>query len=168
VGLTVDLQQAAELAITAHGDQTDKLGVPYREHLRAVAGGLEPFGARLQMAGWLHDVLEDTAMTADGLRAAGVPADVVAIVERLTRVPDQDYLEMIRHVTGSEEATLVKIADNAHNSRPDRQAALSDQRLAARYRAARAILWPAASAASIEAILIRLNPALLPELEAMP
>jgi (p)ppGpp synthase/HD superfamily hydrolase len=167
MGRMMNLKQTAELAITAHAGQVDKNGMPYREHLRAVADGLEPFGPRLQMAGWLHDVLEDTAMTSAGLLDAGVPAEVVAIVERLTRDPAQEYLEMIRQVAQDESATLVKIADNAHNSRPDRQAALGEPRLERRYRQARAILWPATTAANVEAILTRVNPALLPELEAM-
>jgi hypothetical protein len=38
-----------------------------------IAEALAPFGPSLQMAGWLHDILEDTRWTADELREAGVP-----------------------------------------------------------------------------------------------
>lgn len=52
---------------------------------------------------------------------------------------------MIRSIAGKPRATLVKIADNAHNSLPERAADLSApdrERLAAKYRAARRVLWP--------------------------
>ena len=60
------------LAIGAHATQVDKNGVPYRFHLRAVAEGLEPFGPVVVMAGWLHDIIEDTAWTAEGLRKSAL------------------------------------------------------------------------------------------------
>jgi (p)ppGpp synthase/HD superfamily hydrolase len=137
----LSVEQVAAFAIEAHGMQVDLNGVPYSEHLRAVADGVEPFGARRQMAGWLHDILEDVEfMTVDGLRAAGIPDRVVEIVELLTRTLERaGYLDMIREVARDPEATLVKIADNAHNSRADRNAAIPDEdrrlRLADRCRA---------------------------------
>jgi deazaflavin-dependent oxidoreductase (nitroreductase family) len=166
----VSVEQVAAFAIEAHGTQVDLNGVSYSEHLRAVADGVEPFGARLQMAGWLHDILEDVEfMTTDGLRAAGIPDRVVEIVELLTRTLERSgYLDMIREVAQDPEATLVKIADNAHNSRPDRNAAIPDEarrlRLAGRYRQARRILWPAASVEDVTTIVERVNPGLLDEL----
>lgn len=155
------------LASNAHAGQVDKIGVPYIKHVRTVAAGLRPFGPDLQMAGLLHDVIEDTHWTGEQLRAAGVPNRVVGIVEDVTNIPGVPYEEKIRRIVSSREATLVKIADNAHNSRPDRAAQLPPEkreRLAAKYRAARGILWAAADSRDIEAILRIVNPALLPEL----
>ena len=164
--MTVD--EAAALAIEAHGGQVDLNGVPYREHLRAVAEGLTSFGEPLRMAGWLHDILEDTPMTPGDLRAAGIPDRVVEIVQRVTKPADADYLNMIRKIATDPDATLVKIADNAHNSIPERSAAIGDpgkrRELAERYRQARRILWPATAAGNVEAIVSRVNPALLGEL----
>lgn len=163
------VEEAAALAIEAHGDQVDLNGVPYREHLRAVAAGLAPFGEPLAMAGWLHDVLEDTPLTPGELREAGVPDRVVEIVQRVTRVPGGDYLAMIRRVATDPDATLLKISDNAHNSIPSRCAAIADpgkrHALAERYRQARRVLWPATSAENVTAIVSRVNPALLAELD---
>ncbi|MEV0439811.1 HD domain-containing protein [Streptomyces spectabilis] len=156
------------LADGAHAGQSDKIGVPYVEHVRAVAAGLRPFGDELVMAGLLHDILEDTDWTAERLRKAGVPDRVVEIVEAVTHQPGMAYDEMIRRVTADPGATLVKIADNAHNSHPDRAARLpADQRerLAAKYRAARAVLWPAANRDDIEAVVRVVNPSLLGELD---
>lgn len=155
------------LAAEAHAGQVDKIGAPYVGHVRAVAAGLAPFGVGLQMAGLLHDVLEDTPLTADDLLRAGVPSSVVATVRRVTRLPGVGYPEMLRQVITDQAATLLKISDNAHNSHPDRAAGLAAadrERLAERYRAARTVLWPAAPAEDVRAVLERVNPALLTEL----
>ncbi|WP_369147793.1 HD domain-containing protein [Streptomyces sp. R44] len=161
------LAEVDALADRAHAGQVDKTGVPYVAHVRAVAAGLEPFGPHLAMAGLLHDVIEDTGWTAGRLRAAGIPDAVVALVEAVTNHPDTPYGEKLRRIAENPGATLVKIADNAHNSRADRAAALPPaqrERLAAKYRAARAVLWPAADPADIATILRVVNPDLLAEL----
>ncbi|MER5308629.1 HD domain-containing protein [Streptomyces sp. NPDC002773] len=161
------LAEVDALADRAHAGQTDKIGVPYVEHVRAVAAGLEPFGPHLAMAGLLHDVIEDTGWTADGLRAAGVPDRVVAVVEAVTHRSGTSYEEMVRRITEDPDATLVKIADNAHNSRQDRAAGLPPERrtrLAAKYRAAREVLWAAADPEHVATILRVVNPDLLDEL----
>jgi (p)ppGpp synthase/HD superfamily hydrolase len=155
------------LVCRAHAGQVDKIGVAYVEHVRAVAAGLAPLGPELEMAGLLHDVIEDTDWTGERLRAAGIPDRVVDAVEGVTNVPGMPYEEKIRRITASRDATLVKIADNAHNSRPDRAAQLPPEKreqLAAKYRGARDILWSAADAPDIEAIVSIVNPALLAEL----
>ncbi|MFF7813122.1 HD domain-containing protein [Streptomyces roseolus] len=161
------LAEVDALADRAHAGQVDKIGVPYVAHVRAVAAGLAPLGPELAMAGLLHDVVEDTEWTADGLRAAGVPERVVRIVLAVTNEPGRPYEEKIRRVARDPDATLVKIADNAHNSRADRAAALTPEqraRLAAKYRSARRVLWAAADREQIATILRIVNPDLLPEL----
>lgn len=151
----------------AHAGQVDKIGVSYVEHLRAVAAGLATFGPVLEMAGLLHDVIEDTDWTAARLRALGVPEQVVDVVELVTNQPGVSYEEKIRRIAGSRDATLVKIADNAHNSHPARAARLPEEqqaRLAAKYLAARDVLWAAADHEEIERIVSVVNPGLLAEL----
>ncbi|NEA52402.1 HD domain-containing protein [Streptomyces sp. SID10815] len=161
------VEEVDALAVEAHAGQVDKIGVPYIEHVRAVAAGLAPFGDELVMAGLLHDVIEDTDWTAEQLVSSGVPARVVEIVMAVTKQPGVVYEEMIRRITADPQATLVKIADNAHNSRPDRSSELPAQKrekFATKYRDARDALWPAASRPDIEAIVRIVNPALLDEL----
>jgi (p)ppGpp synthase/HD superfamily hydrolase len=164
--MTFTVADVDALAASAHTGQTDKIGVPYIEHVRAVAAGLTSFGPDLQMAGLLHDVIEDTDWTAGQLAAIGIPARVVDIVARVTNQAGVPYDERIRRITRSREATLVKIADNAHNSHPERAAQLPEEkrvRLAAKYRAARDVLWAAADMVDVEAIVTVVNPALLAE-----
>lgn len=161
----VSLAEVDRFAERAHVGQFDKGGVPYVEHVRAVAAGLEPFSTRLQMAGLLHDVIEDTEWTAETLRATGVESRVVRIVELVTKGPGESYMDRIRKISQDREATLVKIADNAHNSRADRAAALPDgnrSRLE-RYRKAREILWAAVKPEEVEEIISIVNPDLLSE-----
>ncbi|MFE4856689.1 HD domain-containing protein [Streptomyces sp. NPDC056670] len=158
--------EADDFASRAHEGQVDKLGVPYVEHVRAVAAGLVPFGDDLVMAGLLHDVIEDTGWTAERLRAAGVPPQVVSVVEAVTNQDGVPYETKIRRITADRDATLVKIADNAHNSRPDRTAGLPldlRTRLAVKYRAARDLLWTAVDERDVEAIVAIVNPGLLNE-----
>ncbi|MER5971765.1 HD domain-containing protein [Streptomyces sp. NPDC002055] len=154
------------LAAQAHAGQTDRIGVPYIEHVRAVAHGLAPVGERLAQAGLLHDVVEDTAWTAEGLLAAGVAADVVSLVDAVTKRPGVPYAAMVRALAADPDSALLKIADNAHNSRADRQAALppADRaRLTAKYREAREVLWPAVDRRLLETVVRRINPSLLDE-----
>ncbi|WP_131738145.1 HD domain-containing protein [Actinomadura roseirufa] len=158
--LAVD--DVAALAIRAHDGQQEMYGAPYREHLRTVAEALAPFGPRLEMAGWLHDILERTSWTADQLRETGVPDRVVEIVERVTQVRGSDYLDSIRLITQDPEATLVKIADNADSIYPERPAVIPDSgKLLADFEKARAILWSAATPENVTAIVGRVNPPLL-------
>ena len=111
---------AEELAERYHAGQLDRLGVPYIEHPRAVAGLLAGTPGTWQAAAWLHDVLEHTDATAADLVAAGVPAEVVRLVEVLTRRPDEDYLAFIGRVCADPAAVRVKIADALHNLDPSR------------------------------------------------
>ncbi|MEW1695245.1 HD domain-containing protein [Streptomyces sp. NPDC091278] len=160
------LSEVDALAARAHAGQTDKAGAPYIDHVRAVAAGLAPLGPHLAMAGLLHDIVEDTPWTPELLRAEGVPDDIVALVEAVTNRPGTPYEEKIRRIAENPGATLLKIADNAHNSRSDRAAALDParrERLAAKYRAAREPLWAAADPRDVETILRVVNPELLAE-----
>ncbi|MEV4041451.1 HD domain-containing protein [Streptomyces sp. NPDC049744] len=161
------VREVDAFAVAAHAGQVDKIGVPYIEHVRAVAAGLASFGDELVMAGLLHDVIEDTDWTAERLREEGLPERVVSAIEAVTNQPGVPYEEKIRRIIRNSDATLVKIADNAHNSRPNRAAQLPEEkrvRLAAKYRAARDVLWAAADDRDIEAIVTIVNPSLLDEL----
>src|ERR1043165_560731 len=148
------------MADCAHAGQVDKIGVPYIEHVRAVAAGLTPFGDELVMAGLLHDIIEDTDWTAERLREEGLSDRVVSAVEAVTNQKGVPYEEKVSRIIRSSDATLVKISDNAHNSHPDRAAQLPDEKraqLAAKYRAARDVLWAAADDRDIEAIVAIVN-----------
>ncbi|AXT85151.1 phosphohydrolase [Aeromicrobium sp. A1-2] len=156
---------ANQIARRAHAGQVDKLGVDYIHHVEAVADGLAAFDLDLQIAGMLHDVVEDSDITLDDLRSAGVSERTLRAIELVSRNlhPELDYLQGIERVCESYDATLVKISDNAHNSLPARIEALGGPPHP-RYAAARSLLYTAVRREDVELILRRANPALMAEL----
>ncbi len=145
--MTMTLEMASDLAEHAHRGQHDKAGRPYVEHVFAVRDLLAEHGEHAQMAGVLHDVLEDTPLTADELRRHGCPDEVVAVVESVTRRRGEPYEETIHRAAAHPLGRLVKLADNAHNSDEDRLAALpaeQAERLRDKYARAREVLEDAA------------------------
>ncbi|WP_228975120.1 HD domain-containing protein [Streptomyces sp. DH12] len=141
----LSLPQVEALARRAHAGQEDKAGRPYAEHLRAVADGVRARGgSEAQIAAaWLHDAVEDEALTAQELADAALPREVKDIVLALTKRPGEDparYADRILAVPG---ARLVKEADLAHNADPARLAALdapTRDRLTAKYARMRRLL----------------------------
>ena len=77
-------------------------------------------GADAQIVAVLHDVIEDTPVTADDLRAAGFAAPVVAAVVRVTHRKEQSYADYVVGCRGDDLARRVKLADLADNARLDR------------------------------------------------
>jgi (p)ppGpp synthase/HD superfamily hydrolase len=119
-GVSVDddaeaLEAALELACRAHRGQRYPSceREPYILHLLRVMVALDGF--RLQAAAVLHDVLEDTEVSVEELRAAGIPVDVVDVVVALTHRPGQSYERYVEQVARDPIACEVKLADLADN-----------------------------------------------------
>ena len=87
------LDQAMELATAAHAGQLDKAGRPYILHPAAVAALCQNEDEKI--VAWLHDVLEDTDVTAEELSRI-FPEYIVEAVCSLTRHPNEDYMDFIR------------------------------------------------------------------------
>ncbi len=139
-------EDALILAAEAHRGQTDKLGEVYVRHVVRVAERLDSDEARL--VALLHDVLEDTGVTADELRARGVPESVIDHVVELTRRDGEAYEEYIGRLAGDDVARAVKLADLADNLErlPAWASVVSDEEattLRERYEAAREALLAA-------------------------
>jgi (p)ppGpp synthase/HD superfamily hydrolase len=139
------LEQALALAAEAHAGQVDKTGAPYIDHVRRVVAALSSCGEAVQIAGALHDVVEDTALTLEDLVAAGVPDEVVEAVDALTHRRGESYECAVARAAAHPIARLVKRADNADNSDETRLARLNPaiaSRLRSKYVSARRILFP--------------------------
>jgi len=111
------LVEAARLVATAaHAGQVDKGGAPYIEHPAFVADRVRWLGSdEVEVAAaWLHDVVEDTAVSLDAL-AAVFPARVVEAVDALTRREGEPYFEHIERARENRVARTVKRCDLAHN-----------------------------------------------------
>lgn len=104
------LKLAEKIAREAHRDQYRKDGSPYIEHVEKVVNQLAE-NNDAKIAAWLHDVLEDTDMTRNELKQAGISESVVDVVELLTKRREQNYNEYIEQVKTSDLAIKVKKAD---------------------------------------------------------
>lgn len=134
---------ATELARTAHAGQTDKAGQPYVQHVIRVRDALREHGEEAQIAGVLHDIVEDTPISLDDLRTIGVTRRALAAVDSVTRRPGETYMDLIRRAAADPLGRLVKLADNADNSSEDRLTCLGRNEsdfLRWRYAKARAVL----------------------------
>ncbi len=69
ISMTPKILFARDFAVRTHGSQ--RYGVhPYVYHLDAVATLLAPYGEEAQIAGYLHDTVEDTSTTIEQIAAA--------------------------------------------------------------------------------------------------
>ena len=94
-------------------------------------------------AAWLHDVLEDTSITAQELFEAGVLPVVIAVVQLLTRGPDvspDEYYAAIRQDPIARRVKLADIDDNTARWRLRRLDYDTQLRLVEKYRYARLAL----------------------------
>ena len=106
------VQLASLIARLAHQGQFDEAGQPYYNHPEKVAGMLTT--PLLKTIGFLHDVLEDTAMEEKDLRLL-FPDEVVDAVVVMTHREDEPYEAYIRRVGENQLARQVKLADLTHN-----------------------------------------------------
>ncbi|AEY89388.1 hypothetical protein SHJG_4116 [Streptomyces hygroscopicus subsp. jinggangensis 5008] len=139
------LAEVEAVARAAHEGQTDKAGLPYAEHLAAVAQGVRARGGDPEQiaAAWLHDSIEDDALSRQWLAAAALTPRTKAIVDALTKRPGEELEAYARRILATPGALLVKEADLAHNADPRRLAALDEPtrtRLAEKYARTRALL----------------------------
>lgn len=107
---------ALQIATKAHQGITDADGEPYILHPLAV--GLMGHTDEERMAGFLHDVVEDTEMTFEDLLEAGIPNGVVNALRLLTHDKQTtsytDYVQQIID-SGNPIALHVKYNDLRHN-----------------------------------------------------
>lgn len=123
-----DLGETIELMCRAHEGQLDKCGRPYYLHPLRVAMRLAHCTSAERLAALLHDVVEDTPVTLDELRAAGYGEDVLDLVDLLTRRMPQGeshnaYIERLVQ-SRCAPALRVKLADLYDNMSPARSRTL--------------------------------------------
>ncbi|PXA64034.1 guanosine-3',5'-bis(diphosphate) 3'-pyrophosphohydrolase [Arthrobacter psychrochitiniphilus] len=139
------VEQVSVFARIAHAGQVDKLERDYySHHLLPVAAKLKEHGPEAEMAGLIHDILEDTSVTAEQLRSLGVSKKVVRAVESVTRGEGEEYMDLIRRSAADPLGRLVKLADNELNLESNAALATVNTAQAARlkvkYESAREVL----------------------------
>jgi guanosine-3',5'-bis(diphosphate) 3'-pyrophosphohydrolase len=107
------LERAIAIAAQAHAGQIDKAGQPYVLHPLRVMLRLATDEERI--AGVLHDVVEDTPVSLQQLRAEGFSEAVLSAIEALTKRDGETRLEAAARAAANPLARSVKLADNAEN-----------------------------------------------------
>ena len=108
------LELALSIATEAHRGQFDKAGIDYIEHPIYVASQVDT--EEEKAVALLHDVIEDSPVSAEELLIAGLPEEVVTAVQVLTKKKEQDYQTYLETVKKNPLARVVKLADLKHNS----------------------------------------------------
>ena len=120
------LAKAIMIASTAFAEKTDRGGKPYILHCLYVMHGVEDLGEHAMIAAVLHDLLEDTAWTADQLLNEGFHKNDIEIIKMLTH-GDESYDEYITRVALNRTARRIKMKDLEHNSNIHRMKGLRDK-----------------------------------------
>lgn len=133
-------KKALKLSFEAHKDQLDKGGMPYVYHPFHVAEQM--MTEETVVVALLHDVVEDTELTLEDIRAQGFPESVVEALSLLTHDNEVPYLDYVTAVKKNPIARAVKLADLQHNSELTRLDKIDEkaERRAEKYRKAIAIL----------------------------
>jgi (p)ppGpp synthase/HD superfamily hydrolase len=108
------LERAIAIAAKAHEGQVDKAGAPYIIHPLRVM--MRVASTEERIAAVLHDVVEDTDINFDNLRAEGFSESVLSAVESLTKRANEDYDAFILRAAADPIGRKVKLADLAENS----------------------------------------------------
>ena len=106
---------ALQIATQAHAGQTDRDGTPVILHPLTV--GLMGHTDEERIAGFLHDVVEDSNYSFDDLLKAGIPEGVVNALRLLTHTKDEPYIDYVQRIidAGNPIALQVKFNDLQHN-----------------------------------------------------
>jgi (p)ppGpp synthase/HD superfamily hydrolase len=106
---------AEQIARRAHQGQFRKDGVtPYIIHPAEIAASVPD---ALKPIAWLHDVVEDTAVTLAEMQAEGIPPGILDAVQAMTKHEGEDYAVYLDRVCANDQARQVKIVDIENNLR---------------------------------------------------
>lgn len=108
------LERAIAIAAQAHAGQTDKAGAPYILHPLRMMLTLETEAERIVAV--LHDVVEDTPVTLDDLRAERFTDEILAALESVTKRDGEDYEAFVLRAGQNPIGRRVKLADLRDNS----------------------------------------------------
>lgn len=141
-----DFITVSNLVNEAHKGQTDKAGFPYTHHLSRVLYNVcimihDDFPGNMLskedrehavLLALCHDLLEDTTVTKDDLRAIGANELFIQRLELLSRIgkfKEMSYIDWIRHLVDQRDIVpiIVKLGDNKDNNDPERIAQLPEE-----------------------------------------
>lgn len=108
------LERAIEIALRAHAGQVGKDGSPYILHPLRLMSRMETDEERIVAV--LHDVVEDSEVTFEDLRAIGFSETVLEALQLLTHDKSTPYEEYVERIKPHPLARKIKLADLEDNS----------------------------------------------------
>lgn len=147
------IELARAIATKAHAGQKRRDGKDYITHPTAVAdlltndfynfilkndpakGSCFSAAPHVIAAAFLHDVVEDTSVTLEDLRSAGVSEMTIEIVDICTKRAGETYFDFIMRINETRHtgAKAVKLADLRHNMSDLKEGTLKDKYRFAEY-----------------------------------
>ncbi len=109
----MNLRKAIEIAVEAHKNQVDKVGMPYVLHLFSVMNRCKTEIEKICAV--LHDLIEDTPWTAEDLKAEGFSEEIIHTVLCLTKIEGETTEVYLQKVKSDQRATQIKIYDLEDN-----------------------------------------------------
>jgi (p)ppGpp synthase/HD superfamily hydrolase len=122
------IERSLTIALRAYAGKTDKAGREYILHPLRVMAKMKT--DQEMSAALLHDVLEDSEITAEQLLAEGIPVEVVEAVQFLSKDEDEEYMDFVARTKKNRLAAKVKLADIEDNSDVLRLTSLDENDLA--------------------------------------
>jgi (p)ppGpp synthase/HD superfamily hydrolase len=128
-----DLDKAILVAVQAHHGQKDRYGQPYILHPIRVMMRVKTQEEKTVAV--LHDVIEDSSITLEDLKAEGFSDEIVQAIDCLTKREGEPYEAHVERARQNRLALPVKIADLEDNMDPQRMDVFSgeDKNRMARY-----------------------------------
>lgn len=120
-----DLDRAILVAVQAHHGQKDRYGQPYILHPIRVMMRVKT--KKEKIVAVLHDVIEDSSLTLENLKAKGFSDEIVQAVDCLTKREGEPYEAHVDKARQNDLALPVKIADLEDNMDPKRIDVFSDE-----------------------------------------
>ncbi len=121
------IEKALQIATMAHKGQTDKAGNAYISHPIRVALQCSTYEEKI--VALLHDVVEDTDVTAAHLRAEGFPEQIVEAVLSVTKREEESYHDFVVRASHNPIGRQVKLYDLKDNMDITRLPLLTDDDL---------------------------------------
>ena len=107
------LDKAAQLCVNKHAGQRDKMGCAYFQHPMRVA--MRCSTNEQKIVALLHDIIEDTDITALDLLKKGFPLFIVKAILSVTKQPDENYDEFVERASYNSIGRVVKLHDLEDN-----------------------------------------------------
>ncbi|MBN2222717.1 MAG: GTP pyrophosphokinase [Vallitaleaceae bacterium] len=107
------LDKAILIAAQAHAGQKDRSGKPYILHPIRLMMNVD--SDEEKVVAILHDVVEDSDWTLDGLREEGFSDEIITAVDCITKRDNEPYMNYIERLISNNIARRVKLADLEDN-----------------------------------------------------